>query len=200
LSTYDDLANPKWKKKVLIRPASNIYNQSFVAWLIDTRGEKAAEQWCRGVVQNFARPPQGNDTNQIEAIAAGIGDLALVNTYYLAKLAEAKEPARREIFNQVGVFFPDQKGRGAHVNVSGGGLVKTAPNKQAGIKFLEYLASPSAQAFFSQGNLEYPVVAGVKLDPILQKFGSFKADTANVADYGPNLAKAVQVMNRAGWK
>ncbi len=200
LSSYADLADPKWRGKVLIRSSSNIYNQSFVAWLIDVQGERAAEQWCRGVVANFARPPQGNDTAQIEGVAAGVGDLALVNTYYLAKLGDAKEPAKRAIYNQVGVFFPDQQGRGAHVNVSGAGLVKTAPNKDAGIKFLEYLASPSAQAFFAQGNHEYPVVSGVALDPALQKFGAYKSDVASVAAYGPNLAKAVQVMNRAGWR
>ncbi len=200
LSTYEDLANPKWKGKILVRSSSNIYNQSFVAWFIDTRGEKATEQWCRGLVSNFARPPQGNDTAQIEAIAAGVGDLALANSYYLAKLGDDKDPVKRAIFEKVGLFFPDQKGRGAQVNVSGAGIVKTSQNKEAGIKFLEYLVSPSAQAFFAQGNLEYPVVSGVTLDPILQKFGAFKSDVASVADYGPNLGKAVQVMNRSGWK
>ncbi|MGK7934104.1 MAG: Fe(3+) ABC transporter substrate-binding protein [Microcystaceae cyanobacterium] len=200
LSSYADLANSKWKGKVLIRSSSNIYNQSFVAWLIDVKGQQAAEQWCRGVVSNFARSPQGNDTAQMEAIAAGVGDLALVNTYYLAKLADSSDPARRQIFDKVGAFFPDQNGRGAHANVSGAGLVKNAPNKEAGIKFLEYLVSPSAQAFFAQGNHEYPVVSGVKPDPVLQKLGSFKSDVASVANFGPNTAKAVQIMNRSGWK
>ena len=200
LSSYADLASPKWKGKVLIRSSSNIYNQSFVAWLIDVKGQQAAEQWCRGVVQNFARSPQGNDTAQMEAIAAGVGDLALVNTYYLAKLAESSDPARRQIYDKVGAFFPDQNGRGVHANVSGAGLVKTAPNQEAAIQFLEYLVSPSAQAFFAQGNHEYPVVSGVEPDPVLQKLGSFKSDVASVANYGPNASQAVRVMNLAGWK
>lgn len=200
LSTYDDLANPKWKGEVVCRPSSNIYNQSFTAWLISVRGEAAAEKWCRGLVANFARPPQGNDKAQIEAVAAGVADLALANTYYLASYANDKDPAKRAIYDKVGVFFPNQKGTGAHVNVSGAGLIKTAPNKEAGIKFLEYLTTPEAQNFFAQGNNEYPVVSGIALAPDLAKFGSYKSDVANVASYGPNLAKSVQVMNRAGWK
>jgi iron(III) transport system substrate-binding protein len=200
LSTYADLANPKWKGKIVVRPSSNIYNQSFVAWLIATIGETAAEKWCRGLVANFARPPQGNDRAQIEAVAAGVADLAIANTYYLASYAEDKDPAKKKIYEQIGVFFPDQNGRGAHVNISGGGLIKTAPNKDAGIKFLEYLVTNGAQNFFAQGNNEYPVVQEISLDPALAKFGSFKSDVTSVAKYGPNLAKAVQIMNRAGWK
>ncbi len=200
IDSYDDLANPRWKGQILTRSSSNIYSQSFVAWLIDTRGEAATERWCRGFVANFARQPQGNDKAQIEAVAAGVGSLALANTYYLAGYAEDKDPAKRAIYSEVGVIFPDQKGRGAHVNISGGGLIKTAPNRQAAIRFLEYLSSNEAQTFFAQGNNEYPVVAGVKLDPNLARFGNFKADTASVADYGPNLAKAVALMNRVGWK
>lgn len=200
LSTYADLANPKWRKKVSIRSASNVYNQSFVAGMIANQGATATEAWCRGVVANFSRPPQGGDTDQIKAIAAGIGELALANTYYLARLGASKDPADQEVFKKVGVFFPDQQGRGAHVNISGGGLVTTAPNKANGIKFLEYLVSPSAQDFFAQGNFEYPVVAGVKLSPILQGFGSFKSDIANVDQYGPNSAEAFRLMTKAGWK
>jgi iron(III) transport system substrate-binding protein len=200
LSTYEDLTNPKWKKKIAVRSSSNIYNQSFVAWLIAIQGEQATEKWCRGLGANFARPPQGNDRAQIEAVAAGQADLCLANTYYLASYAEDKDPAKRAIFDKVKVFFPNQKGRGAHVNISGGGVIKTAPNRAGAIKFLEYLVSPSAQAFFAQGNNEYPVVEGVKLDPILASFGNFKSDVTNVAKYGPNLAAAVKVMDRAGWK
>ncbi len=200
LSTYEDLANPKWKGKVVTRSSSNIYNQSLIAWMITVNGQPATEKWCRGLVTNFARPPQGNDSAQIEAVASGLANLAIVNTYYLANFAEDKNPAKRAIAEQVGVFFPNQKGRGAHVNISGGGLLKTAPNKQAAIKFLEYLVSPEAQNFFAQGNHEYPVVQGVALDPVLVKFGSFKSDVASVANFGTNLTKAVQVMDRAGWK
>ena len=200
LSTYEDLVNPKWKGKVITRSSSNIYNQSITAWMIAVNGEAATEKWCRGLVANFARSPQGNDTAQIQGLAAGVADLALVNSYYLAKLVASQDATKRAIAEKVGAFFPDQQGRGAHVNISGGGLVKTAPNRNAAIKFLEYLVSPEAQNFFAKGNLEYPVVAGVAMAPVLGKFGSFKSDIATVNNYGPNLAKAVQVMNRGGWK
>jgi iron(III) transport system substrate-binding protein len=200
LSTYEDLANPKWKGKVVSRSSSNIYTQSLLAWMVDTRGEAATEKWSQGIVSNFARSPQGNDKAQIEAIASGAADLAIANTYYLAQMAADKDPAKRAIADKIGVFFPNQQGRGAHVNISGGGLIKTAPNREAGIKFLEYLVSPEAQAFFANGNHEYPVVSGIATDPLMAKYGKFKGDTANVADFGPNLGKAVQIANRTGWK
>ncbi|GBF79094.1 Fe(3+) ABC transporter substrate-binding protein [Aphanothece sacrum] len=200
LSTYEDLANPKWKGKIVTRSSGNIYSQSLTAWMIAVNGQAATEKWCRGLVANFARPPQGNDTAQIEAVASGLADLAIVNTYYLAGLAESKDPAKRAIAQKIGVFFPNQKKGGAHINISGGGLIKTAPNRNAAVKFLEYLVSPQAQTFFAQGNNEYPVVSGIALDPVLAKFGNFKADITRVDDFGPNLSKAVQVMDRAGWK
>ncbi|NCO74647.1 MAG: Fe(3+) ABC transporter substrate-binding protein [Cyanobacteria bacterium] len=200
LSTYEDLANPKWKGKIVIRSSGNIYNQSMVAWLIAINGQQKTEQWCRGIVANMARPPQGGDRDQIEAVAAGIADLALANTYYLAGYGSSKDPAKKAIFDKIGVFFPNQKGKGSHVNISGGGVIKTAPNKDGAIKFLEYLVSPGAQRFFAQGNNEYPVVSGVELDPILKGFGSFKSDVTNVANFGPNLANALKMMDRAGWK
>lgn len=200
LSTYEDLANPKWKDKIVVRSSSNIYNQSFTAWLIAINGEQATEKWCRGLVANFARSPQGNDSAQIEAVASGQAQLAIANTYYLANYGASKDPAKRAIFDKVGLFFPNQKDKGSHVNISGGGVVKTAPNKQGAIKFLEYLVSPSAQNFFAQGNNEYPVVEGIKLDPILASFGTFKSDITAVSKYGSNAALAVKIMDKAGWK
>lgn len=200
LSTYEDLANPKWKGKIVIRSSSNIYNQSLVAWLIAIHGETEVEKWCRGLVANFARRPQGNDRAQIEAVASGAAQLGIANTYYLASYGQSKDPQKQAIFKKVGLFFPNQNGRGAHANISGGGVVKTTKNKANAIKFLEYLVSPSAQNFFAQGNNEYPVVEGIKLDPILASFGSFKSDVTSVAKYGPNLATAVKIMDRAGWK
>ncbi|GAB4237605.1 MAG: Fe(3+) ABC transporter substrate-binding protein [Stanieria sp.] len=200
LSTYEDLANPKWKGKLLIRSSSNIYNQSLVASMINADGEQQTEEWCRGIVANMARPPQGGDTDQIEAIATGLGDIAVANTYYLARYGKDNSRKARAIFETVGVFFPNQSDRGTHVNISGGGLAKYAPNKDNGVKFLEYLVSPTAQEFFAQANNEYPVVAGTAIDPIVAGFGDFKADTTNVAVYGQNNALAVQIMDRAGWK
>ncbi|MGK7872328.1 MAG: Fe(3+) ABC transporter substrate-binding protein [Xenococcaceae cyanobacterium] len=201
LSTYEDLANSKWKGKVAIRSSSNIYNQSLVSSLIEVHGEKETEKWCRGFVTNFARSPQGNDRAQIEAAASGVAEIAIANTYYLPRYAPGASNENPNVFNKIGVFFPNQQGRGAHVNISGGGLVKTAPNQEGAIKFLEYLASPVAQVFFAKGNSEYPVVKGTPLDPVVASFGfPFKEDVTNVASYGPNLAMAVQIMDRASWK
>lgn len=200
LSTYENLVDPKWQGRIAIRSSDNIYNQSLIANLIAVHGETETEEWCRGMVKNFARPPQGNDSAQIEAAAAGIADLAIANTYYLASYAESDDPQKQAIFETVSVFFPNQDDRGTHINISGGGLVKTAPNPEAGIAFLEYLVSDEAQNFFAQGNNEYPVVNGVPLAPVVANFGEFKSDSTSVAEYGPLLSNSVQVMDRAGWQ
>ena len=200
LSTYEDLSDRKWRKRIVIRSSSNIYNQSLVAGLIATLGEEATEKWCRDVVRNFARSPKGNDRAQIEAVASGLADIGVANTYYLPRYAKDKNPAKQAIFEKVGVFFPNQGDRGTHVNISGGGLMKNAPNRNNAIAFLEYLVSPYAQAFFAQGNNEYPVVPGTPLDPVVGSFGQFKEDTTNVSAYGTNNAMAVKIMDRAGWK
>jgi iron(III) transport system substrate-binding protein len=202
LSTYEDLANPKWRGKLIMRTSTNIYNQALTAWLLGTRGAAKTEQWAKGVVANFARAPQGGDRDQIEAVAAGIADLSVANTYYLGSYATSTDPQKKEIFNKVGVFYPNQgKGQsGAFTNISGGGVLKTAPNKTAAIKFLEYLTSPSAQNYFAQGNFEFPVVKGAQIDPLLKSFGSFRSATTSLTSVGPNLANAVKIMDRAGWK
>ena len=200
LSTYENLTDPQWKNRLVIRSSSNIYNQSLVAGLIEVHGEQTVEEWCRGIVENFARPPEGNDRAQIEAVAAGLADLAVANTYYLPRYAQDADPAKQAIFEKIGVFFPNQGERGTHVNISGGGLVKNAPNREQAIAFLEYLVSPAAQTFFARGNNEYPVVPGTPVDPIIGSFGTFKEDTTNVNAYGKYNAQAVQIMDRAGWK
>ncbi|MEL4896615.1 Fe(3+) ABC transporter substrate-binding protein [Crocosphaera sp. Alani8] len=200
LSTYEDLADPKWKGRIIIRPSSNIYNQSLVASLIEIHGEEKTEEWVKGFVANFAREPQSNDTGQIKDVAAGVADITLANTYYLARMAKDDDPAIKEVVEKVKIFFPNQDDRGSHVNISGAGVVKNAPNPENAVKFLEYLSSDTAQEFFAKGNNEYPVVEGVGIDPVLESFGTFKADDTNIATFGPNLATAVQVMNRGGWK
>ncbi len=200
LSTYEDLANPKWKGKILVRSSSNVYNQSLVGALIAALGPQKTEAWARGFVANFARPPEGNDTAQIKALAAGVGDLAIVNTYYVARLASSQKPEDRAIAEKVGVFFPNQRDRGTHVNISGAGVVKNAPNRQAAIQFIEFLASKEAQEVFAKGNNEYPVVAGVSLDPALAKFGRFREDKLSAAVFGRNNAEALKIVDRAGWK
>ena len=200
LSTYESLADTKWKDRIIIRPSSNIYNQSLVASLIEANGEESTEKWVRGFVANFARPPQSNDTGQIRDVAAGVGDITLANTYYMARFAKSDDPIDKEVIKKIGVFFPNQEGRGAHINISGAGVVRNSPNQANAIKFLEYLTSSKAQEFFARGNDEYPVVEGAILDPVLKSFGTFKADDTNIASFGENLSTAVKVMNRAGWK
>jgi len=195
LSTYEDLADPKWKGKFIVRSSSNIYNQSLVAGMIEEKGEEATAEWIKGLVANFARSPQGNDTSQLEDVAAGVGDLTLVNTYYVARYKD-----NPEVFDKIGIFYPNQDGRGTHVNISGAGLLKNAPNQDNAIAFLEYLASPEAQEFFALGNNEYPAVEGTPLNPVVEGFGDFKDDTTNVSSYGKNNATAVKIMDLSGWK
>ena len=207
LSTYENLADPRWQGHILIRSSSNIYNQSLIAGMIETNGAAATEAWARGLVANFARPPEGNDTAQIMAAAAADprggagGDIAIANSYYLVRMGKSDDPATREAFSKLGAFFPNQNGRGTHVNISGAGLLKNAPNRQGAIAFLEYLATSDAQKFFAEGNNEYPVVAGTELDPVLKSLGEdFKEDEVNVEAYGRNAEQALQIMDRAGWQ
>ncbi|WP_404789519.1 Fe(3+) ABC transporter substrate-binding protein [Altericista sp. CCNU0014] len=200
LSTYEALTDGKWKGRILVRSSGNVYNQSLVGSILAAHGEAKTEEWARGLVANFARPPEGNDTAQIKAIAAGLGDVALVNTYYIARLAKSDKAEDRDIAAKVGIFFPNQKDRGTHVNISGGGVAKNAPNKAAAILFLEHLASRQVQEIFAKSNYEYPVLSGAPVDPILTSFGKFKADKLNASVYGKNNALALQICDRAGWK
>jgi ABC-type Fe3+ transport system, periplasmic component len=200
LSTYEDLANPKWRGKVLTRSSSNVYSQSLTASIILAHGIPETEQWARGLVANFARPPEGGDTDQIKAVAAGVGDVALANTYYLPRLIKSDNPEERAVAEKIGVFFPNQQDRGTHVNISGAGILKTAPNKDAAIQFLEFLSGPEAQAIFAQGNNEYPVLPGAEIDSVVASFGTFKEDTINAASIGRVTPDALKVMDRAGWK
>ncbi len=200
LSTYEDLADPKWRNKILVRSSDNIYNQSLVAALIETNGLAETEAWARGLVRNFARSPEGNDRAQIEAVAAGLGELAIANTYYLPRYDNTGDAAKQSVFDKIGVFFPNQAGRGTHVNISGAGVVASAPNANAAQQFLEYLSGTEAQEFFAKGNNEYPVVPGVALAPVVEGFGTFEDDAVNVSVYGENQAEAVKLMDRVGWE
>ena len=204
LSTYEDLVDPKWRGRILVRSSTNIYNQSLVGSMIAAHGVEETEAWARGLVANFAREPEGGDTDQIKAAAAGLGDIAISNTYYLARLAKSDKPEEQAIAEKMGVFFPNQgdgpNGRGTHVNISGGGVVKTAPNAAAAVRFLEYLASPEAQRIFAEGNNEYPVVEGVAVDSVVEDFGEFKADPLSAAVFGSNNPEALRITDRAGWK
>jgi iron(III) transport system substrate-binding protein len=204
ITRYEDLADPKWRGQVCIRSSSNIYNLSLMGSIIAAEGEAAAETWAKGVVANFARPPQGGDTDQIRAVAAGECRIAVANSYYYARLLSSPKDKDRKAAEAVGVVFPNQDGpdrvgRGTHVNISGAGVVKGAQHTDAAIKFLEYLASEGAQRIFADGNNEYPVVAGLAPNAALQSLGEFKRDTLNVGQYGVNQPLAQKIFDRAGW-
>lgn len=200
LSTYAALAGPQWKGKVCLRSSSNIYNQSMTAAMIANEGVAKTEAWVRSVVANFARPPKGGDRDQIKAVAAGECDVAIANTYYYAQMVESNDAADREAAAKVGVFWPDQAGRGAHVNVSGAGIVAHAKNVANARRLIEYLVGAKAQAWYAEQNQEYPVRAGVGRSPTLAAMGEFKADPLPMAKLGENNAEAVKLMDRAGWR
>jgi iron(III) transport system substrate-binding protein len=199
LSTYEDLADPKWKGKLAIRSSTNIYNQSLVGAMLAAHGEEKTLEWSKGIVANLARAPKGGDRDQIRAVAVGEADIAVSNTYYLGQMINGK-PEDKEAAAKVAVFFPNQNDRGTHVNISGAGVVKTAPNKDNAVKFLEYLTTPEAQRYFAEGNYEYPVVEGVEIHPTLKAWGTFKEDKLNADTFATNNQKALQVTDQAGWK
>jgi len=200
LSTYQALAEPVFKGRLLVRSGTNIYNLGLTGAIIDVDGLAAAERWARGIVDNLARPPQGGDTDQIKAVAAGQGDLALANHYYFARLAGSTKPEDQAIVRDLRVFFPSLGDRGTHVNISGAGVVRTAKNPENAVRMLEYLVTPEAQEYFANVNYEYPVNAAVPPNPILASWGSFKVDPLNPAVYARNSAEAAKIMDRVGWK
>jgi iron(III) transport system substrate-binding protein len=200
LSTYADLTDPKWKGRILVRSSANMYNQSLLASIVAHEGEEGAKAWAEGVVANMARTPKGSDRDQMKAVAAGQGDLAIVNTYYLGLLMNAQSPADRAVGEQLGVFFPDQDGRGTHINVSGAGVTKHAPNRDNAVKLLEFLVSDHAQQVFADANYEYPVKVGVPTGDLLTGWGDFKADALPLQALGDNHETAVRVFDEAGWR
>ncbi|WP_172203440.1 MULTISPECIES: Fe(3+) ABC transporter substrate-binding protein [unclassified Niveibacterium] len=201
VQTYDDLAAPALKGKVCSRSGSHPYNLSLLASIIANQGEARAEAWARGVVANFARQPKGGDTDQIKAVAAGECQVATANTYYIARMMRSDKPEDRKAIEQIGVVWPNQGTTGTHINVSGAGMLKTAPHREAAVKFLEYLASDEAQRYFADGNNEWPVVDGLKIaNPALDTLGSFKADKLPVKDLAQYQAKAQMIYDRAGYK
>jgi iron(III) transport system substrate-binding protein len=198
--TYESLAAPQWKGRLLIRSSGHIYNQSLCGSILAALGPEKAEAWAKGIAANLARPPRGGDTDQIKGVAAGEGDICVANTYYYVNLLRSAKPEDRAVAAKVGVVFPNQGDRGTHVNISGGGIARHAPNREAAVKFLEYLVSASAQRYFAQGNSEYPVVAGVEVSAELKSLGTFKEDQLNASVFARNNAEALKIMDRAGWK
>ena len=199
--TYESLAEPKWKGRICMRSSTNVYNLSLMGAMIDHLGEARAEQWAQGVKANLARDPKGGDTDQLKSVAAGECDVTISNQYYYARLLRSAKPEEREIGEKIGVAFPNQSGQGTHVNISGAGVMKNAPNREAAVKFLEYLASDEAQRYFAEGNNEWPVVANVKPDnPVLKMLGEFKRDALNVAVLGRNQPNSQRIYDRVAWK
>ena len=200
LSTYEALADPIWSDRVLVRSSSNIYNQSLIASMIEARGTAATEEWARGLVANLARDPKGGDTDQIRAVAAGEGDVAIVNTYYYGGLAASADPADRAAADATRPFFPNQGGRGTHVNISGAGVCAHAPNAAEAVALLEYLAGETAQAAFAALNHEIPVRAGAPSSDIVAGWGAFEMDDLPLAVLGERNREAIELADRAGWR
>ncbi len=200
LSTYADLADPKWKGRICIRSSNSVYNQSMLAAFIANMGAEKAESWAKGIVANMARKPQGGDRDQIKAVAAGECDVAVANTYYYAGMLTGKNEADKKVAEQVAIFFPDQKGDGVHVNVSGAGVTASSKNKAEAVKLLEFLSGEEAQRIYADVNQEYPVTPGVAWSSVVEGWGRFKADDLNVGALGDNNAEAVKIFDRAGWR
>jgi iron(III) transport system substrate-binding protein len=198
---YEDLAEPGMKGKICTRSLSHVYNLSLMSGLIDNLGEARARQWAKGIKANLARDPKGGDTDQIKSVAAGECQVAIVNTYYYARLASSKNPDDRAVADRVGLIFPNQKSFGTHINISGGGVLRHAPHRENAIRFLEYLASDEAQSYFANGNNEWPAVPGITLtNPALAALGAFREDPLSVGILGQNQPLAQKVLNVAGLK
>ena len=200
LLTYEQLADPEFKGTIMVRSSSHVYNQSLLAAVIAHHGEEYALNWAKGVVSNMARRPKGNDRYQVKAVANGLGKIAIANTYYVGKMVGNKDLSESEAVERVKIIFPKFKNGGTHINVSGAGVAKYAPNKDNAIKFIEFLASPEAQDLFANSNFEYPVTKGVKKNDVVSSWGSFEDDTISINTLGKYNAKAVKIFDKAGWR
>ena len=200
LSSYEDLADPKWKGRICVRSSNSIYNQSLLASMIAAKGITAAEQWAQGLVANFARSPNGGDRDQIKAVASGQCDVAIANTYYYAQMLYGGDAAQKAAASKVKIFFPNQADRGTHINISGAGITTSAKNKDNAIKLLEYMVLDDAQRWYSTTNGECPVKRGIEASPELKSWGTFKSDALNLSTLGKNNAQAVQIMDKVGWQ
>ena len=202
LSTYEDLSNEKWKGRLLVRSSSNAYNQALMSSLVENLGTENTTKWSEGVVSNFARDPKGSDRDQVKAIAAGQGDIAIVNSYYIGLLLSSLKDEEINAGNAVSVFFPNQadKERGAHINISGLALTKNAPNRENAIKLIQYLTSIEAQKTYVSNSYEYSVNPDVKPDQIVQSWGEFKKDPVDLNSLGTNRSEAIRIFDKTGWK
>jgi iron(III) transport system substrate-binding protein len=201
ISSYEDLANPRWKGKICTRSAAHVYNLSLMSSLVSNIGEAKTEEWAKAVASNLARTPKGGDTDQLMGVASGECDIAISNTYYYVRLMRSQKPDERAAAEKIAVVLPNQKDRGTHVNVSGAGVLKHAPNREAAMLFMEYLASDDAQNYFANGNNEWPVVPSVKPNnAALTSLGQFKTDPLNIGEIGKNQPAAQKIADRSGFK
>lgn len=199
IKTYEDLADPKWKGRICSRPGSHVYNRAMIASLIHHKGEEVAQSWAQGVVDNLARRPQGNDRAQVKAIFEGVCDVAVINNYYFGKLKYSDKPDQREWAESVNLIFPNQEDRGAHVNISGGGVAKFSKNKEEAVRFLEFLTSKTAQDLYGKINFEYPVNPNVAPSEELTSWGDFKEDTMPIGKISELAPAAQRIIDRVGW-
>ncbi|GGD42181.1 iron deficiency-induced protein A [Malaciobacter pacificus] len=197
--TYEELADPKYKGQIMVRSSSNVYNQSLMAAMIAHHGVEYATKWAEGVVSNMAREPKGSDRDQARGVAAGLGSISILNTYYLGKLAVGSA-SDKETVSKLKVIFPKFKNGATHVNVSAAGVAKYAKNKENAIKFIEFLTSKEAQEIFAKGNYEYPVVKGSEISELVASWGVLEDDNLTINDLGANNANAVKALDIAGWK
>lgn len=200
LKTYEDLADPKFKGKIMIRSSNNVYNQSLLAAVIAHHGEEYALKWAQGVVANMTNEPKGNDRYQVSAVANGIGEIAIANTYYVGQMVDNKDVSQAEAVKKVKVLFPKFEKGGTHINVSGAGVAKYSPNKENAIKFIEFLASKEAQKLFAEANFEYPILKDVEVSEIVKSWGTFEDDTVSMNILGENNKLAVKIFDQANWK
>jgi iron(III) transport system substrate-binding protein len=201
VDTYEKLAEPINKGRVCTRSGAHPYMLSLIGAMIERRGEKATEEWAKGMVANMARPPRGGDTDQIKAVSSGECGVALTNSYYLVRLLRSNKPEDQAIVSKIGFVWPNQKTTGVHINIAGGGVAKNAPHSKAAIQFLEYLASDSAQEYFANGNNEWPVVKSVKIENEgLKILGPYKAENISIAAIGKNQIAAQRLLDRVGYK
>jgi len=200
LNSYEELANSKWKNRVCVRSSSNVYNQSLVAAMVAKQGVEKTESWAKGLVNNFARNPKGGDRDQIKAVAAGVCDVAIVNNYYLAGMLQSSQESEVSAANKIKLFWPNQNSAGAHMNISGAGVLKAAKHKKEAIKLMEFLVSDEAQQWYADTNHEYSIKDNIESSSVLKSWGDFKADNLNLSLLGQYNSDAVLLMDRAGWK
>ena len=200
ITSYEDLAKPEWRGRLLSRSSTSSYNQALLASIVAANGEQAASKWAEGVVKNFARPPQGGDRDQIKAIASGLADVAITNSYYLGLLLNSKDADERAAGESVRIIFPNADGRGSHTNVSCAGIVKHSKNIAEATQYLEFLLSDEVQKLYANETFEHPVLLNLALGEQLEEWGEFKVDEETFSQLGEFSPAAIRIFDKVGWK